>query len=231
MILGENNEKMSKSRGNVINPDEIVEALGADSLRVYEMFMGPLEAALPWSTKGLDGARKWLDRVYRLYTESNKIVDTNDGSLDKVYHATVKKVTNDIETLNLNTAISQMMIFINECYKAETIYREYAEGFVKMLACFAPHLGEELWQYLGHEGTIAYVAWPVYDESKLIEDVIEIVVQVNGKMRGKFSCPADADEAYIKEEALKLKPVLAQIEGKEVRKIIVIKGKVVNIVA
>ncbi len=231
MILGENNEKMSKSRGNVINPDEIVEALGADSLRVYEMFMGPLEAALPWSTKGLDGARKWLDRVYRLYTESNKIVDTNDGSLDKVYHATVKKVTNDIETLNLNTAISQMMIFINECYKTETIYREYAEGFVKMFACFAPHLGEELWQYLGHEGTIAYVAWPVYDESKLIEDVIEIVVQVNGKMRGKFSCPADADEAYIKQEALKLRPVLAQIEGKEVRKIIVIKGKVVNIVA
>ncbi len=231
MILGENNEKMSKSRGNVINPDEIVEALGADSLRVYEMFMGPLEAALPWSTKGLDGARKWLDRVYRLYTESNKIVDTNDGSLDKVYHATVKKVTNDIETLNLNTAISQMMIFINECYKAETIYREYAEGFVKMFACFAPHLGEELWQYLGHEGTIAYVAWPVYDESKLIEDVIEIVVQVNGKMRGKFSCSADADEAYIKQEALKLRPVLAQIEGKEVRKIIVIKGKVVNIVA
>lgn len=231
MILGENNEKMSKSRGNVINPDEIVESLGADSLRVYEMFMGPLEAALPWSTKGLDGARKWLDRVYRLYTETNKIVDTNDGSLDKVYHATVKKVTNDIDTLNLNTAISQMMIFINECYKAETIYREYAEGFVKMFACFAPHLGEELWQYLGHTGTITYVPWPVYDESKLIEDVIEIVVQVNGKMRGKFSCPADADEEFIKQEALKLKPVLAQIEGKEVRKIIVIKGKVVNIVA
>lgn len=231
MILGENNEKMSKSRGNVINPDEIVESLGADSLRVYEMFMGPLEAALPWSTKGLDGARKWLDRVYRLYTETNKIVDTNDGSLDKVYHATVKKVTNDIDTLNLNTAISQMMIFINECYKAETIYREYAEGFVKMFACFAPHLGEELWQYLGHSGTIAYVPWPVHDESKLIEDVIEIVVQVNGKMRGKFSCPADADEEFIKQEALKLKPVQAQIEGKEVRKIIVIKGKVVNIVA
>lgn len=231
MILGENNEKMSKSRGNVINPDEIVESLGADSLRVYEMFMGPLEAALPWSTKGLDGARKWLDRVYRLYTETNKIVDTNDGILDKVYHATVKKVTNDIDTLNLNTAISQMMIFINECYKAETIYREYAEGFVKMFACFAPHLGEELWQYLGHTGTITYVPWPVYDECKLIEDVIEIVVQVNGKMRGKFSCPADADEEFIKQEALKLKPVLAQIEGKEVRKIIVIKGKVVNIVA
>ena len=231
MILGENNEKMSKSRGNVINPDEIVESLGADSLRVYEMFMGPLEAALPWSTKGLDGARKWLDRVYRLYTEMNKITDTNDGSLDKVYHATVKKVTNDIETLNLNTAISQMMIFINECYKAETIYREYAEGFVKMFACFAPHLGEELWEYLGHSGTIAYVPWPVYDEKMLIEDVIEIVVQVNGKMRGKFSCPADADEEFIKQEAMKLKPVLAQIEGKEVRKIIVIKGKVVNIVA
>ncbi len=231
MILGENNEKMSKSRGNVINPDEIVEALGADSLRVYEMFMGPLEASLPWSTKGLDGARKWLDRVYRLYTETNKISDTNDGSLDKVYNATVKKVTNDIETLNLNTAISQMMIFINDCYKAESVYREYAEGFVKLLACFAPHIGEELWQYLGHEGTIAYVPWPTYDESKLIESVIEVVVQVNGKMRGKFSCAADADEETIKQEAMKLKPVQAQIEGKEIKKIIVIKGKVVNIVA
>lgn len=231
MILGENNEKMSKSRGNVINPDEIVESLGADALRVYEMFMGPLEAALPWSTQGLDGARKWLDRVYRLFTEYDKIMDTNDGSLDRIYHATVKKVTNDIETLNLNTAISQMMIFINDCYKAETIYREYAEGFIKMLATFAPHLGEELWAINHPNTTISYVAWPVYDEAKLIEDVIEVVVQVNGKLRGKFTCDKDATEDFIKQEALACKSVQAQLDGKEIKKIIVIRGKVVNIVA
>lgn len=231
MILGENNEKMSKSRGNVINPDEIVESLGADALRVYEMFMGPLEAALPWSTQGLDGARKWLDRVYRLFTEYDKISDTNDGSLDRIYHATVKKVTNDIETLNLNTAISQMMIFINDCYKAETIYREYAEGFIKMLATFAPHLGEELWAINHPNTTISYVAWPVYDEAKLIEDVIEVVVQVNGKLRGKFTCDKDATEDFIKQEALACKSVQAQLDGKEIKKIIVIRGKVVNIVA
>lgn len=143
MILGENNEKMSKSRGNVVNPDDIVESHGADALRVYEMFMGPLEAALPWSTTGLDGARRWLDRVWRLYTDYDKFTEANDGKLDKVYHATVKKVTNDVETLNLNTAISQMMIFINECYKAESIYVEYAKGFAKMFACFAPHMGRK----------------------------------------------------------------------------------------
>lgn len=231
MILGENNEKMSKSRGNVINPDEIVEELGADALRVYEMFMGPLEAALPWSTQGLDGARKWLDRVYRLFTEYDKITDVNDGGLDRIYHATVKKVTSDIETLNLNTAISQMMIFINECYKAETIYREYAEGFIKMLATFAPHLGEELWAMYHPNMTISYVAWPVHDEAKLIEDIIEVVVQVNGKLRGKFTCDKDATEDFIKQEALACKSVQAQLEGKEIKKIIVIRGKVVNIVA
>ena len=230
MILGENNEKMSKSRGNVINPDEIVESIGADSLRVYEMFMGPLEAALPWSTQGLDGSRKWLDRVYRLFTEYDKIRDTNDGSLDKVYHATVKKVTNDIETLNLNTAISQMMIFINECYKAETIYREYAEGFIKMFSTFAPHLGEELWAMNHPNTTIAYTPWPTHDESKLIEDEIDVVVQVNGKLRGKFTCAKDASEDFIKQEAIAIPSVQAQIDGKEIKKVIVIRGKVVNIV-
>ena len=148
---------MSKSRGNVVNPDDIVESHGADALRVYEMFMGPLEAALPWSTTGLDGARRWLDRVWRLYTDYDKFTDTNDGRLDKVYHATVKKVTSDIETLNLNTAISQMMIFINECYKAESIYVEYAKGFAKMFACFAPHMGEEIWSRVFRgTGTITY---------------------------------------------------------------------------
>ncbi len=232
MILGENNEKMSKSRGNVVNPDDIVESHGADALRVYEMFMGPLEAALPWSTTGLDGSRKWLERVWRLYTEQNKLAKENDGKLDKVYHATVKKVTHDVETLNLNTAISQMMIFINECYKADTIYEEYAKGFLKMFACFAPHMGEEIWQDVFHgEQAIAYEPWPTYDESKLIESEVEIIVQVNGKLRGKFKIAADANEDAIKEEALQLTSVKAQLEGKTIRKIIVVKGKVVNIVA
>lgn len=232
MILGENNEKMSKSRGNVVNPDDIVESHGADALRVYEMFMGPLEAALPWSTTGLDGSRKWLERVWRLYTEQNKLAKENDGKLDKVYHPTVKKVTHDVETLNLNTAISQMMIFINECYKADTIYEEYAKGFLKMFACFAPHMGEEIWQDVFHgEQTIAYEPWPTYDESKLIESEVEIIVQVNGKLRGKFKIAADANEDAIKEEALQLTSVKAQLEGKTIRKIIVVKGKVVNIVA
>ena len=232
MILGENNEKMSKSRGNVVNPDEIVASHGADALRVYEMFMGPLEAALPWSTNGLDGARKWIDRVWRLFTVQNKFSDTNDGKLDKVYHATVKKVTHDVETLNLNTAISQMMIFINECYKADTIYTEYAKGFLKMFACFAPHAGEELWQTVFHgTDTITYEPWPTYDEAMLIEDEIEIIVQVNGKLRGKFKTAADSSEDTIKEEAMSISSVAAQIEGKTIRKVIVVKGKVVNIVA
>ncbi len=231
MILGSNGEKMSKSRGNVINPDDIVRDYGADTLRIYEMFMGPLEASKPWSESGVDGSRKWLDRVYRLIAESGKIVKENDHSLDKVYHATVKKVTNDIETLGFNTAISQMMIFVNECYKAETVYEEYAKGFVKLLSVFAPHLGEEMWQVvLKQEGTIAYAQWPTYDESVLVESEVEIIAQVNGKLRGKFLIAAGSDENALKEEAMKLPNVQAQIEGKTICKIIVIKGRVVNIV-
>lgn len=231
MILGENNEKMSKSRGNVVNPDEIVISHGADALRVYEMFMGPLEAALPWSTNGLDGARKWIDRVWRLFTQ-DKISDVNDGKLDKVYHATVKKVTHDVATLNLNTAISQMMIFINECYKSDTIYIEYAKGFLKMFACFAPHAGEELWAVVFHgTTTITYETWPIHDEAMLVENEIEIIVQVNGKLRGKFKTVVGTNENQIKEEAMKIPSVIAQLEGKTIRKVIVVKGKVVNIVA
>ncbi len=232
MILGENNEKMSKSRGNVVNPDEIIVSHGADALRVYEMFMGPLEASLPWSTTGLDGARRWLDRVWRLFEEYDKLTDENDHSLDKIYHATVKKVTEDIETLNLNTAISQMMIFINECYKTEHIYRPYAIGFIKMFACFAPHLGEEIWsRFFHHNTTIAYEAWPTYDEKALIESEVEAVVQVNGKVRGKMKIAAGEKEDVMKEMAMKIESVQRQLEGKEIVKIIVVKGKVVNIVA
>ena len=232
MILGSNGEKMSKSRGNVINPDEIVESHGADALRVYEMFMGPLEAGLPWSTTGLDGTRKWLDRVDRLIHGAVEISDVNDHSLDKVYNQTVKKVSHDIDTLNFNTAISQMMIFVNEAYKSKKLYRPYAEGFVKMFSAFAPHLGEELWQYLtDSKESIAYEPWPTYDENALKEENVTIVVQVNGKVRGKFETKQGSDDESLKEQALGLDSVKRHIEGKEIKKIIVVKGKVVNIVA
>lgn len=230
MILGENGEKMSKSRGNVKNPDDYLESHGADTLRVYEMFMGPLEAALPWSDSGMDGTRRWLDRVWRLFTEYDKLSDHNDGSLDKVYHATVKKVSHDIDTLNLNTAISQMMIFINECYRVESIYKEYALGFVKLFSTFAPHLGEELWQLLGNTESIAYVSWPTYDESKLIDDEVEVVVQVNGKIRGKIVVALDTDEDTLKTLAQQVDTVSVHLEGKTIRKMIAIKNKIVNIV-
>lgn len=232
MILGANGEKMSKSRGNVVNPDDIIESHGADALRVYEMFMGPLDAALPWSETGLDGTRKWLERVHRFFTEHANITDENDHSLDKVYNATVKKVSGDIEALKFNTAISQMMVFINDAYKAPTIYREYAEGFVKMFACFAPHLGEELWETVfGHNETIAYEEWPTYDEAMLAEEMTTVVVQVNGKVRGRFEVAMGSGEDTLKEEAMKIDNVQRQLEGKTIRKVIVVKGKVVNIVA
>ncbi|EHM90284.1 leucyl-tRNA synthetase [Coprobacillus sp. 3_3_56FAA] len=223
MILGDNNEKMSKSRGNVVNPDDIVASHGADSLRLYEMFMGPLEAALPWSTNGLDGSRKWLDRVYRLFIEQDKLSDENDHSLDRVYHQTVKKVTDDFETLGFNTAISQMMIFINECYKAETVYKEYAFNFIKMLSCIAPHICEEMWQMLGHDSSIAYETWPTYDENMLVSETVEMGVQVNGKLRAKIQVTKDTDDEAVKEIAFEQENVKAHTEGKNIVKVIVSK--------
>ncbi len=230
MILGGNGEKMSKSKGNVINPDDIIEAYGADTLRVYEMFMGPLEASKPWSESGVDGARKWLDRVYRLIIESDKLTDENDHSLDFIYHATVKKVTADYETLGFNTAISQMMIFVNEAYKAPTLYRPYAENLVKMLSCIAPHIGEEMWSLLGHEGTIAYAAWPTYDEKMLEQATVEMAVQVNGKLRAKITVAKDEDDEVVRAEALAQDNVKIHTEGKTVVKVIVVKNKIVNVV-
>ena len=230
MILGNNGEKMSKSKGNVINPDDIVESHGADALRLYEMFMGPLEAALPWSTNGLDGARKWLDRVYRLFVEQDKLSDQNDGTLDKIYHRTVKKVTDDYNALGFNTAISQMMIFVNEAYKAETVYRPYAEAIIKMLSCIAPHICEEMWEKLGHTNTISYEAWPTYDESMLVDDEVEIAIQVNGKLRAKITIAKDEDDEKVKEVALFQDNVKAHTEGKNIVKVIVVKNKIVNIV-
>lgn len=232
MILGENGVKMSKSMGNVINPDDLVESHGADALRVYEMFMGPLDASLPWSTKGMDGARKWLDRVHRLVTDSSMIVEAATPELDYSYNFMVKKVTNDIETLNFNTGISQMMIFVNDCYKNGKVNRDMIMNFVQIFSCFAPHLGEELFAVLsGKEESIAYRPWPVYDESKLVKSATTIAVQVNGKMRGKFEASIDATKEELEKMALNLDSVKAQTEGKTIAKVIVVPGKIVNIVA
>ncbi|ANB55812.1 leucine--tRNA ligase [Anoxybacillus sp. B7M1] len=237
MILGENNEKMSKSKGNVVNPDDIIESHGADTLRLYEMFMGPLEASIAWSTKGLDGARRFLDRVWRLFVEENgelnpKIVDqAEEDTLERVYHQTVKKVTEDYEAIRFNTAISQLMVFINEAYKAPVLPKAYMEGFVKLLSPVCPHIAEELWEKLGHTNTIAYEAWPVYDETKLVEDEIEIVVQVNGKVRAKLRVPADASKEQMEQIALEDAKVKEQLDGKTIRKVIAVPGKLVNIVA
>ena len=231
MILGENGIKMGKRFPKyVVNPSDIVKQYGADTLRLYEMFMGPLEASKPWSSAGVEGARKWLDRVYRLFIESGKLTDQNDGKLDYAYHSTVKKVTNDFETLNFNTAISQMMIFINECYKTESVYKEYAENFVKMLSCIAPHVSEEMWQLMGHDQTLAYEPWPTYDESMLVTQTIEMGVQVNGKLRAKIQVAKDADEEAVKTLAFEQENVKALTDGKNIVKIIVVKNKIVNIV-
>lgn len=236
MILGEGNEKMSKSKGNVVNPDEIITSHGADTLRLYEMFMGPLEASVAWSTNGLDGARRFLDRIWRLFVNeedgaiSAKIQVSNDQSLEKSYHQTVKKVTEDYEGIRFNTAISQMMVFINDCYKADVIPTAYAEGFVKMLAPIAPHIAEELWQLLGHNSTLSYEQWPTYDEAKLVDDEVEIAVQVAGKVRAKIVVAKDASKEDIEKVALADEKVQEYMAGKSLVKIIVIPGKLVNIV-
>ncbi|EGQ3910381.1 leucine--tRNA ligase [Staphylococcus pseudintermedius] len=236
MILGEGNEKMSKSKGNVVNPDDIVRSHGADTLRLYEMFMGPLEASIAWSENGLDGSRRFLDRVWRLFvTEdsqlTDKVIEGDTPALQTVYHQTVKKVTEDFESLSFNTAISQLMVFINECYKADNISKAYAEGFVKMLAPIAPHVGEELWSILGHDTTITYQPWPSFDPSLLEEDVVEIVVQVNGKVRAKIEIPKDMSKADMEATALANDNIKAAVEGKDVKKVIAVPQKLVNIVA
>ena len=233
LILGENNEKMSKSRGNVVNPDDVINEYGADTLRLYEMFMGPLEASLPWNAKGLEGSRKFLDRVWRFYNSEEyqaRFTDENDGSLDKVYNQTVKKVTNDYDNLAFNTAIAQMMIFMNDAYKSEKVYKPYMEGFIKLLSPICPHIAEEIWADLGHDNTIAYESWPTYDESKLTSDTLNLVVQVNGKLRDKIEVAVDADNDSIIATALASEKVKAFTDGHQVIKTIVVPKKLVNIV-
>ncbi|HKL84301.1 MAG TPA: leucine--tRNA ligase [Bacilli bacterium] len=232
MILGENGEKMSKSRGNVVNPDDIIRQYGVDALRLYEMFMGPLEASLPWSNSGLDGALRFLNRVERVYSEQfSNISDDNSGELDYVFHYTVKKVTEDYDNLKFNTAISQMMIFVNELYKAKTIYRPYLVDFIKLLAPICPHLSEEIFQRLGFEGGISFATWPTYEEKYLAKNMVNIAVQVNGKLRATMEVDRDTNQKLLEEKALLLDAIGRHIEGKTIKKIIVVPNKIVNIVA
>ncbi len=254
MILGEDGQKMSKSRGNVVNPDKVVDDYGADSMRLYEMFMGPLEAMKPWSMQGVQGVYRFLQKIWRM------IVDEETGELDKtvkeanlapapvagaasatgaeakdeqtlrLLHQTIKKVGDDIETFNFNTAISQMMIFVNHLGKQDNRPKSAIEKFLLILAPFAPHIAEELWQRLGHKDTLACEPWPEYDKEIIKEREIELAVQVNGKIKDRIVVSADADEEQIKQKALASDKVAAAIAGKEVRKIIIIKSRLVNIV-
>lgn len=237
MILGENNEKMSKSKGNVVNPDDIVISHGADTLRLYEMFMGPLDASIAWSENGLDGARRFLDRIWRLFiTEDGKVnpvINDEKGTeaFNRTYHQTVKKVTEDIEGIRFNVAISQLMVFINEAYKQPVLPKQMVEGFVKLLSPIAPHLSEELWEKLGHTETLAYAAWPTFDEAMLVEDEIEVVVQVNGKLKVKLLIPKDSSREEMEQMAKADNKIKEELEGKTIRKVIAVPNKLVNFVA
>ena len=237
LILGEDGRKMSKSLGNSISPDDVIDRVGADTLRLYEMFLGPLEASKPWNTNGVEGISRFLDRVWRL-------VVTDDGELhpdlqdveptaeqDRVLHATIKKTREDIDALSMNTAIAQFMIFVNEFTGADVRPKSAIERFLQCLAPFAPHITDELWQRLGHTESIHVSSFPEVDESKLVRDEIEIVLQVNSKIRGKCVVPASADQDAMEQAALADPSVQKHLEGKTIRKKIIVPGKLVNFIA
>ena len=238
MILGQNHEKMSKSKGNVVNPDDVVEEYGADALRLYEMFMGPLDAAISWSEDGLAGSYRFLERVWRLYINNDDdntlrhdfILEKDNPDLKKTYNETVKIVTERYEKLQFNTAISQMMVFTNAAQKAQFLPKEYAKGFVKLLAPIAPHMMEELWQKLGHNESLTYASWPTYQEQDLFEDNVEIILQVNGKLRNKVKVPLNTSKAELEKIALADTKLQKFINDKKVVKVIAIPNKIVNIV-
>ena len=228
MILGSNGIKMGKRFPEfVVNPSDIVRDYGADTLRLYEMFMGPLEASKPWSATGVEGAKRFIVRVWNFFTNPDNISDANKDELTMLYHQTVKKVTNDFENLAFNTAISQMMIFVNQLYKTGTCPKEYAEGFIKMLSCICPHVGEELWSVLGHDDTIAYEAWPQFIEELTVEDAVEIAVQINGKTKGVVKVSKDADKDTVLAAA---KDAVKEKLTPNIVKEIYVPGKIVNIV-
>ena len=231
MILGSNGIKMGKRFPEfVVNPSDVVRDYGADTLRLYEMFMGPLEVSKPWSDQGVDGARRFLNRVWAFFTEPENIVDGEVKTLEKVYHKSVNKITEDFEKLAFNTAISQMMIFVNACYKEGKCPKTYAEGLIKMLSCICPHIGEEIWSLLGHDATIAFESWPTYEEKLTADDTVEIVVQVNGKLRGKITVAVDLPAAEVIAIAKADEAVAASIAGKTIIKEISVPNKIVNIV-
>ena len=235
-ILGEDSRKMSKSRGNVVNPDSVVEEYGADAVRLFEMFMGPLEEMKPWSTRGVEGVFRFLNRVWRLYVNEDGAIDQSVADVEpspqfeRLYHQTVQKVTEDIEALRFNTAISQLMIFMNEAYKLEQKPRALMEPYILLLAPFAPHLAEELWHKLGHEASLTYEPWPSFELSKTMDDTIEIVFQINGKVRSKASVAMDTTEAALEALALDDPNMKRHMDGKVIRKKIIVRNKLVNIV-
>lgn len=238
MILGEDGQKMSKSRGNVINPDDVIRDYGSDSMRLYEMFMGPLEATKPWSMNGLEGVHRFLQRAWKLIVEEDTgelcdcVQDVEaDEETTRILHQTIKKVTNDIESFSFNTAISQMMVFVNHMNKLKSRPKSALEKFVLTLSPLAPHMCEELWEKLGNSDSLAYAAWPEYDEELTKEKEVEIAVQVKGKIKDRVMIAADLDEEGIKKKALASEKVQAAIAGKEIRKVIVVKGRLVNIIA
>ncbi len=230
MVLGSNSEKMSKSKGNVVNPDDVINDYGADVLRLYEMFMGPIQESKPWSTSGIEGVKRFLEKIWRTFIEENRVSKCENKNIEKIYHQTVKKVTSDFENLAFNTAISQMMIFMNEIQSESSIPIEYAEGFVKLLNPIAPFISEEIWNRLGHEKTISYEKWPTFEEEKAKESTFEMIVQVNGKVKDKVVVSCDISEEEMKKQALALEKIKEIISDKDIQKVIVVKNRLVNLV-
>ncbi|MGD1045934.1 MAG: leucine--tRNA ligase [Bacteroidota bacterium] len=236
IILGEDSRKMSKSRGNVVNPDDVVKEYGADSMRLFEMFMGPLEEMKPWSTRGVEGVFRFLNRFWRLFVNEDGALDSAIKDVEptvdfeRLYHQTVKKVGDDIENLRFNTAISQMMIFLNEAMKLEIRPRKLMENFVLLLAPFAPHVAEEIWEKLGHKKSTAYEPWPMYDKAKCVESTVEVVLQINGKIRSKIVVAKDTSNTELERLAFKDSNIKRYTDGKRIIKKIIIPNKLVNIV-
>ncbi len=231
MILGSNGIKMGKRFPEfVVNPSDIVRDYGADTLRLYEMFMGPLEASKPWNNQGVEGAKRFLSRVWNFFTDETKINDSKYAELEKIYNVTIRKVSTDFENLAFNTAISQMMIFVNAVYKADSCPKEFAEGFIRVLSPIAPHICEEIWEIFGHTETIAFESWPTYDEAKCVDDEVEIAVQINGKVREKLVISAEATQEEAIAAAKANEKIAAAIDGMTIVKELYVKGRLVNIV-